>query len=72
VEKSICGIHALDAKTGRVLASIHWPRGNQIFAIEWLAASKVSGFPFRRGWARHRARHTDLFYTYDAQQLQES
>lgn len=71
VEKSACGIHALDVKTGRVLASIHWPQGNQIFAIEWLAASKVSGFPFRRGWGRHRARHTDLFYTYDAHQLQK-
>ena len=34
VNKSQCGIHAVDLKTGKLLGSIIWPSGNQIFAIE--------------------------------------
>src|SRR5262249_36780370 len=28
------GVHALDLRTGRVVGSLVWPNGNQIFAIE--------------------------------------
>src|SRR5262249_54082591 len=33
---SVCGIHAVDTRSGRVLGSFVWPRGNQIFAVDWL------------------------------------
>src|SRR5215471_4713099 len=33
---SICGVHAVDTRSGRVLGSFVWPRGNQIFAVDWL------------------------------------
>lgn len=34
--KSRCGIRALDPQTGRVLGSITWPHGNQIFGLDWM------------------------------------
>ncbi|HEX7253081.1 MAG TPA: DUF4915 domain-containing protein [Thermoanaerobaculia bacterium] len=34
--RSICGVHAVDTRSGRILGSFLWPRGNQIFAVEWL------------------------------------
>jgi hypothetical protein len=33
---SVCGVHAVDARSGRILGSFVWPRGNQIFAVDWL------------------------------------
>jgi len=45
IEKSKTGIHALDLKSGRVLGSILWPRGNQIFGVELARGLKTSGFP---------------------------
>jgi uncharacterized protein (TIGR03032 family) len=41
-----CGIFALDLHTGEEIGSILWENGNQIFAIDWLASSITSGFPF--------------------------
>jgi uncharacterized protein (TIGR03032 family) len=43
------GVHVLDLKTGRVLGSLLWPRGNQIFAIEGLSRTITPGFPFVQG-----------------------
>ena len=64
VDKSVCGVHAVDMKSGRVLGSLIWPAGNQIFAIEWLPRNMGSGLPFspsgRRG--SHDARR--LFYAF--------
>jgi uncharacterized protein (TIGR03032 family) len=45
IEKSQTGIHALDLKSGRVLGSIIWPRGNQIFGVEFTRGIKTQGFP---------------------------
>ncbi len=45
-EKCESGVHVLDLKTGRVLGSLLWPRGNQIFAIEGMPNRVTSGFPF--------------------------
>ena len=45
VEKSRCGLHILDLRTGRVLASLFWENGNQIFAIEAISRELVWGFP---------------------------
>jgi uncharacterized protein (TIGR03032 family) len=46
LEASRCAIHAIDARSGRVLGSLDWPEGNQIFAIDWAPRRVVSGFPF--------------------------
>ena len=46
LDKSRTGVHALDLKTGRILGSIEWPLGNQIFALELSAGLKTLGFPF--------------------------
>jgi uncharacterized protein (TIGR03032 family) len=43
---SECGVHAFDPRTGRVLGSLVWPAGNQVFAIEACPASLTTGFPF--------------------------
>ncbi len=40
------GVHAIDLKAGRVLGSIVWPTGNQLFAIEAAPRRLVVGFPF--------------------------
>jgi uncharacterized protein (TIGR03032 family) len=47
VDESRCALHAIDARTGERLASLRWPHGDQVFAIEWLPVSLTSGLPFR-------------------------
>lgn len=46
VDRSRCGVFALDARSGEVLGSCLWPHGNQIFAVEWLPRELTSGLPF--------------------------
>lgn len=46
VERSTCGVHAVDARSGRVIGSLTWPRGNQIFGIEVVPDRFTLGFPF--------------------------
>jgi uncharacterized protein (TIGR03032 family) len=48
-ECSRTGIHALDVRTGQILGSLLWPRGNQIFALELVPSTLVTGFPFSGG-----------------------
>ena len=60
---SVCGVHAVEVKTGRALGSLTWPAGNQIFAIDWINRSAATGFPFAAG-ARRTAREKALFYCY--------
>lgn len=40
------GLHAVEVASGRVLGSLIWPCGNQIFAIEGLPRKATPGFPF--------------------------
>jgi len=61
---SVCGIHAVDARSGRVVGSVIWPRGNQIFAIDWLPSSVASGFPFSQRGKRATNRERDIFYSF--------
>lgn len=52
IDRSVCGVHAVDLGTGATLGSIIWPRGNQVFAVEWAPQTLTTGFPFaldRRG-----------------------
>jgi uncharacterized protein (TIGR03032 family) len=54
LDRSVCGVHALDTSSGEVLGSLVWPEGNQVFAIEAVPLNLTSGFP--RGDLR------DLYY----------
>ncbi len=64
VERSVCGIHAVDVTTGDVLGSLRWPYGNQIFAIDWLPATLSLGFPSAGGRAKPEQLRR-LFYAFD-------
>lgn len=62
--RSRCGVVALCVRTGRVLGSITWPDGNQIFGIEWIPRDWCSGFPTSRDCPPGSARQTDLYFHY--------
>jgi uncharacterized protein (TIGR03032 family) len=65
LDRSECAVHAVDWSTGKRLASLRWPAGNQLFAIDWLPRDALSGLPFGSGTSTRAARKTtDLFYTY--------
>jgi uncharacterized protein (TIGR03032 family) len=63
--RSSCGVHAVDTRTGNVVASYHWPEGDQIFAVEAVPRRFALGFPFGAGRGRSRTRARDLFYDYE-------
>ena len=60
---STCAVHAISCKTGRLLGSLEWPHGNQIFSIDWIASKDTSGFPFPVTF-RNLERERVLFYSY--------
>lgn len=63
VDSSVCGVHAVETRTGTVLGSLTWPYGSQIFAVEWMPAALTGGFPFRAG-RRGSEREKALFYAF--------
>ncbi len=65
VEKSLCGIHAVDTRSGRILGSLLWPSGNQIFAIEVVPRQFTSGFPIAAGRPRAVGKIRELFYAFE-------
>jgi uncharacterized protein (TIGR03032 family) len=65
VDKSECAVHAIDLQTGASLGSLHWPRGNQIFAIEAVPAALTRGLPLQRAGAATARRTSDLFYSFE-------
>jgi uncharacterized protein (TIGR03032 family) len=62
LDRSVCGVHAVDGTTGKVLGSMVWPEGNQIFSIEQVPRRFSRGFPFAARGSRARA--TRLFYAF--------
>ncbi len=64
IEASECGVHAVDTETGRVLGSLVWPYGNQIFSVAWASLELTTGLPFdaRR---RPQRREQTLFYAFE-------
>lgn len=64
VDRSVCAIHALDVASGKVLGSLTWPSGNQIFAIDWLHVDTARCFPFRRAGRPATKAETNFFYTF--------
>lgn len=68
IEASKCGIYALDTRSGQILGSLIWPWGNQIFALDWIAARVTWGFPFQAS-RRATGQEKKLFYTFNAGQI---
>lgn len=64
VDRSECAVHVIDLQSGTTLASLHWPRGNQIFALEVVPESFTLGFP-RSPRKRTASRHSALFYGFE-------
>jgi uncharacterized protein (TIGR03032 family) len=64
VDRSVCGIHAIDTESGERLGSMVWPYGNQIFSIDWLPTSVSEGFPFDIGERGTSRRSRQLFYSF--------
>jgi uncharacterized protein (TIGR03032 family) len=63
LRKSVCGVFAVEVRSGKIVASIVWPNGNQIFAVDWISANAASSFPYL---ATHHdtSRLERLFYGY--------
>jgi uncharacterized protein (TIGR03032 family) len=55
------GVHAVDLSSGKVVGSLLWPTGNQIFAIEGVDRAHTPGFPFVRPGDGRARRHAALF-----------
>lgn len=71
VDRSVCGLHALDVRTGEVIGNVRWPYGNQVFAVESVARSLTLGLPFT---ARNRStgrRARDLFYAFETENQED-
>ncbi len=64
VDTSICGIHAVNIKSGHVVGSLIWPYGNQIFALDWISSKLTSGFPITVGTKRATTREKMFFFTF--------
>jgi uncharacterized protein (TIGR03032 family) len=63
-DKSFCGIHAVDIKTGSVLGSLIWPYGNQLFAVEIVPQKMTYGFPTIIGRKDQLDENRKLYYTF--------
>jgi uncharacterized protein (TIGR03032 family) len=61
LDRSVCGVQAVDLRTGAIVASLTWPQGNQVFAVEAVPSSYSLGFPFRAGRRRQGAQIRALF-----------
>jgi uncharacterized protein (TIGR03032 family) len=61
---STCGVHAVDTRSGAVLASLRWPRGNQIFALELIPRATTWGFPFVAGRRTASSSARRLFFAF--------
>jgi hypothetical protein len=67
---AVCGVHAVDTRSGKTLASVEWPFGNQIFAIDWIESTVTGGFlsvPFRAAGEHEKT----VFYAYLPQPVHE-
>jgi len=62
VDGSVCGVHAVRVATGEVAASLTWPAGNQVFAVEAVPHTLSGGLPFEMRASPARTR--ELFYRF--------
>ena len=63
-KKSVCGLRAIDTKTGEVLGGLTWPSGNQVFSIDWIPRSVSRGFVLSTNGRRARAWEESLYYSF--------
>jgi uncharacterized protein (TIGR03032 family) len=63
VEHSECGVQAVDLRSGKILGSVYWPGGNQIFATELVDAGFALDLPFAQA-AKKRKQEQELFYSF--------
>ncbi len=61
---SVCGVFVVETNSGKVVASIIWPMGQQVFAVDWISARAASGFPYLAGRRNDTSRLERLFYSY--------
>lgn len=59
--RCVCGVHVLDTRDGRVLGSLLWPEGNQLFAVEPLPETFTTGLPLAARGRRAAERTRALF-----------
>jgi uncharacterized protein (TIGR03032 family) len=64
VASSQCGLHAVDLTSGDIVASLVWPSGNQIFAIEALPSGFTAGLPGRMRDARIDPGASGFYYSF--------
>lgn len=62
VATSTCGIQVVDTRSGVPMASLTWPAGNQIFAIEVLPASFAAGLPGGLAGGHPQPAGPDFYY----------
>jgi uncharacterized protein (TIGR03032 family) len=68
VDQSLCALHAIERESGRVVGSLIWPEGDQVFAILPLPAVWTTGLPYAvaRSSGAPDARARALFYAFRA------
>jgi len=63
---SRCAVHAVSLTSGKILGSLDWPQGNQVFAVDWIGSSDTAGFFWRVG-ARRQKKDAAFYYSYRTQ-----
>ena len=63
--RSVCGVHAVDVRTGALLGSLVWPDGYQIFSVELMPATLATGLPLAAGGRGGAERARRLFYSFE-------
>lgn len=58
-KRHTCSVVAVNLRTEKIIGSISFPYGNQIFAIDYLQYAQCKGFPFRS--ASETKRDSDIF-----------
>lgn len=65
LDSSACGVHAIDITSGRVLGSITWNTGNQVFSVLDVPRSFTTGFPFDAKGKTSKSYFASLFYAFE-------
>jgi uncharacterized protein (TIGR03032 family) len=65
VAKSVCGVFVVEVSSGRIVASMVWPNGNQIYAVDMIPARLATGFPYPAA-REDPSRLERLFYGFQA------
>jgi uncharacterized protein (TIGR03032 family) len=71
IRSSVCGVYALETKSGEVLGGMIWPYGSQIFSVEAVPRDFCTGLPFGLPGQGLRDREKKLFYCFQFPGIQE-